>query len=272
MAFQGIPGSFSNMAATALYGDDFDPIHTTRFRDVFEAVSTGNAQYGVVPIENALAGSVLENSDLLREYNCWICREYYCPVHLCLLSKGSLSDIRLVFSHPKAIEQCSHFLETNPQIQAVVWSDTATAAQHVAAQDDRALAAFASEQASTIYSLPICERTVQNHQHNATRFISITANQIECPAATKCSAIVTLQHQPGSLHAFLGAVAALGLNLTKIESRPIIGKPFEYAFHIDLEKPADCSIDLDQTVMKLAKNALDFRLLGLYTTHSVTHF
>lgn len=264
MAFQGIAGSFSSVAAHALFGADITPIHTKRFRDIFALVSSGEASFGVVPLENALAGSLQENTDLLRESRCWICAEYYCHVALALLSKGTGSDIRLVFSHPKAFEQCSVFLDQNPQIRAVVWSDTATAAQHVAAQDDPSLAAIASEEAAKIYSLPIRNKAIQNDQYNATRFIAICAAPIECPSATKASLLVTLPHQPGSLSEFLAEVASHNLNITRIESRPILGKPFENAFLIDLEQSSNSPTPLAQIIPIVERKAQNMRVLGLY--------
>jgi len=264
VAFQGILGSFSGIAATALFGDEFIPMHTKRFRDIFSLVSSGEATYGVVPLENALAGSLQENADLLREFNCWICAEYYCPVSLALLSTGTIDEIRLVFSHPKAFEQCSSFLEINPHIRAVVWSDTATAAQHVATQNDPSLAAIASEQAASIYSLPVRARGIQNHPNNSTRFIAISSSQIAQPTATKCSIIATLPHRPGSLASFLNEIASHALNITKIESRPIIGRLFENTFLLDLEKTAESKGDLQQTISSLASHTEELRLLGMY--------
>jgi chorismate mutase/prephenate dehydratase len=269
VAFQGILGSFGSMSARALFGTDITSLYCDKFRKVFDAVASGDATYGVIPLENALAGSLQENTDLLREYSCWICAEYYCPVTLNLLGKGTRDEVRLVFSHPKAFEQCSKFLQANPQIQAVVWSDTARAAQHVANQDDPSLAAIASDQAGAVYGLPILERCIQNHKLNATRFIAISAKPIDCPNATKCSMVVMLAHQPGSLATFLTELAALGLNVTKIESRPIVGKPFETSFHIDLEKTASSRIHLAQIASELKGKTQDIRILGLYMAQQI---
>ena len=269
VAFQGILGSFGSMTAKALFGSDITSLNCDKFRKVFDAVTSGQATYGVIPVENALAGSLQENADLLREYSCWICAEYYCPVALHLLGKGTRDEVRLVFSHPKAFEQCSKFLERNPQIQAVAWSDTARAAQHVANQDDPSLAALASDQAGSVYGLPVLERCVQNHKLNATRFIAISAQPIDCPNATKCSLIVMLPHLPGSLAGFLSELATLGLNVTRIESRPIIGKPFETAFHIDLEKTPSSRLHLAQITQLLKDKVVDIRVLGLYMAQPI---
>ena len=268
VAYQGIVGSFSSMAARALYGEAFTPIQTARFRDIFEAVKLGNASFGVIPIENALAGSVHENYDLLQEYDLHIIAEYVCPVHLHLMGHGSLSTITRVLSHPKALEQCSHFLELHPTITAVVCSDTAGAALQVARIKDPYSAAIASDEASTTYRLPIIQRTIQNHVTNSTRFVSIASHPAECPAPTKGSIVVSLPHEPGSLHKLLSEIAALSLNLTKIESRPILGKPFEYAFHIDLECNEASSEKLRDGLARIEEYAATYRLLGLYQARS----
>lgn len=268
VAYQGIVGSFSSMAARALYGQDFAPIQTARFRDIFEAVKLGNANFGVIPIENALAGSVHENYDLLQEYELSIVAEYLCPVHLHLMGHGSLTTITRVLSHPKALEQCSHFLELHPTITAVVCSDTAGAAFQVARIKDPYSAAIASEEASVTYRLPIIQRTIQNHVTNATRFVAIASKAADCPSPTKSSIVVSLPHEPGSLHKLLSEIASLSLNLTKIESRPILGKPFEYAFHIDLECGEGASARLLEGLARIERYAATYRLLGLYEARS----
>jgi chorismate mutase/prephenate dehydratase len=264
VAYQGIIGSFSSMAARALYGEDFTPIQTSRFRDIFEAIDQGNADYGVIPLENALAGSVHENYDLLQEYECYVVAEHFCPVHLHLMGHGTLASITRVLSHPKALEQCSRFLEIHSTITAVVCSDTAGAALQVARIKDPYSAAIASEEAATTYRLPIIQRSIQNHITNATRFVAIAKSPLQCASPTKCSVVVSLPHEPGSLHKLLGHIASLSLNITKIESRPILGKPFEYAFHMDLECSPDLSPKLQEGLTRIEQYASTFRLLGVY--------
>jgi prephenate dehydratase len=256
------------MAARALYGPDLIPLQTTRFREIFEHITHGRADVGVVPIENALAGSVHENYDLMQEYQCFVIDEYYCPVHLHLMGTGPASAITRAFSHPKALEQCSTFLESNPQITAVVCSDTAGAALQVAESKDPTNAAIASEEAAQVHGLPIIQRSIQNHKTNATRFIAIAAHAAQCGSPTKSSIVVSLPHQPGSLHKLLGLIAELDINLTKIESRPVAGKPFEYAFHIDIACNEGESERLIQAVSRVHNYARDFRQLGLYRSRS----
>ena len=264
VAYQGIIGSFSSMAARALYGSDLDLLHTTRFRDIFEHVVNNRADVGVVPLENALAGSVHENYDLLQEYNCYIIAEYYCPVHLHLLALERSSTLTQVLSHPKALEQCSQFFERNPAIQPGVFSDTAGAALHVASTKDPSIGAIASEEAARTYGLTIVEHCVQNHQTNSTRFVAISSKPATLTTPNKCSIVVRLPHQPGSLYRLLGEIAALSVNVTKIESRPILGMPFEYAFHIDLQLIDNSTTHLTDTLSRVEQRASHYRLLGLY--------
>jgi prephenate dehydratase len=264
VVFQGFPGSFSSMAARSLYGADIHSIHAVQFREIFDRVVDGSADVGVVPIENAVAGSVHENFDLLEQYPCSIIAETYVPVQLHLMGLPSHAPITKVYSHPKALEQCSLFLERHPEIEAVVWSDTAGAAQCVAELGDPSAAAIASMEAATIHHLTIYEQSVQNHPNNSTRFVAISRNPTEEPHPTKCSLVVSLAHKPGSLYAILGEIAHLQLNLTKIESRPILGEPFSYSFHIDIECSPSQSSALKEATQRVARAAEKLKILGFY--------
>ncbi len=267
IAYQGISGSFSSMAARALYGNDIEPVQTKRFREIFEHVTSGTADAGVVPIENALAGSIHENYDLLSEFACSIVGEYYCPVQLHLLGISGgipLSSITRVVSHPKALEQCSNFFEEHPHLSPIVFSDTAGAALHIKEQRDTTLAAIASTEAAQHFGLSIIRDSIQNHAANATRFFAIAAKPREIPNPTKCSLELSLPHQPASLHKLLGEFAELSVNVTKIESRPIPGKPFEYTFHIDIE--SERPEILQEAAARAATRARDLRVLGFYRT------
>lgn len=266
VAFQGIPGSFSSMAASALFGSDSIAIHTKQFREIFERVMDGSANFGVVPIENALAGSVHENYDLLEEYPCSIVAETLVPVQLQLIAIPNAGSISKVYSHPKALEQCSTFFAKHPEIEAVVWSDTAGAAEHVAKTGDPALAAIASEEAAAIYGLRTLKCSIQNHPNNATRFVAIAKDPGDEVHPTKCSLVISLAHKPGSLFAILREVSELGLNLTKIESRPIVGSPFSYSFHIDIECLPDQSETLRDAARRISKNVEKLKNLGFYTS------
>jgi prephenate dehydratase len=263
------------MAARALFGHDIVAINTRRFREIFEEVSSGHADFGVVPLENALAGSVHENFDLLASFDCPIVAEYYCPVELHLMVKrkhggciASLADLKTVASHAKALEQCSQFIERHTQLGQLVQSDTAGAAQLVAQSDDLSLAAIASEEAAQVFDLEIIERSIQNHATNMTRFVAISKTNTPLAPANKGSVMFTLLHQPGSLYQLLGVLADTGLNLTKIESRPILGMPFEYTFYADIEQSSNARGNLSETIQKLRPFTVDLRVLGTYAAQS----
>jgi len=269
VAFQGIPGSFSSMAARAIFGNHISSIHTQQFREIFDCVADDRADFGVVPIENAVAGSVHENYDLLGQYSCAIVGEVQIPVQLHLMGvpaseNGNSRKTLKVYSHPKALEQCSLFFDHHPEIEAVVWSDTAGAAKHVSTTGDPAIAAIASQEAATLYGLQIIERSLQNHPDNSTRFVAISKQPQPELHPTKCSLIVSLTHKPGSLYAILGEIAQLGLNLTKLESRPILGAPFSYSFHMDIECPEGASESLKAVVERISKTAEKAKILGFY--------
>ncbi len=266
MAFQGVPGSFSSMAARALFGSDTSAIHTQQFRDIFERVMDGSANFGVVPIENAVAGSVHENYDLLEEYSCSVVAETQIPVQLHLMAISHEGYLSKVYSHPKALEQCSAFFAKHPEIEATVWSDTAGAAQHVAKLKDPSLAAIASEEAATIHGLRVLKHSIQNHPNNSTRFVAIAREPHGETNPTKCSLVISLAHKPGSLFAILKEIAELGLNLTKIESRPILGAPFSYSFHIDIECLSDRSTALQEATRRISLHAEQLKILGFYCT------
>lgn len=267
VVFQGLSGSFSSMAARLLYGSEIHSLHTVRFRDIFDRVMDGAADIGIVPIENAVAGSVHENYDLLAEYPCSIVAETFVSVQLHLLGTRSAAQLSKVYSHPKALEQCSLFFERHPHLEGVVWSDTAGAAKHIATLADPSVGAIASEEAANLHSLAIVKRSIQNHLNNSTRFVAISKTPTCEHAPTKCSLIAWLANKPGALHALVHEVAQLQLNLTKIESRPVVGAPFSYSFHIDIECTEDQSSVLREVPHRIAQVAERLKVLGLYRAH-----
>lgn len=266
VAYQGIRGSFSSMAATALFGPGLEPIQTIRFRDIFGHVVSGQADIGVVPLENAIAGSVHENYDLLGEFPVSIIAEAYLPVelHLMSLPGSDLGRIQQVLSHPKALEQCSKFLEERPSLSQVIYSDTAGAAFEVRRRGDASLAAIASEDAAREHGLQVIASSIQNHALNATRFVAISATPNAEAKVDKCSLLFTLPHRPGSLAQILAGVAELEGNITKIESRPMPGKPFEYAFYVDILAPQGRDDCISRCVGAISDNAASCRVLGRY--------
>ena len=268
IAYQGIPGSFSCATAERIFGREIQRLETITFRDLFEHVRSGRADFGVVPLENSLAGSVHENYDLMAEFDCRIVAEYYTPVQLHLLvASAATTDIRTierVFSHPKALEQCSAFFEQNRHCTQVGWSDTAGAAHHIKETGEQNVAAIASREAAEFYGLHILRPTIQNHTRNITRFVAIARSQEPIQNPTKASLLLTLRHEPGSLVAVLQTIASYGINLTKIESRPIEGRYFEYLFTLDCEVADGNSTALVEMIPGITPHCLSCRVLGLY--------
>jgi chorismate mutase/prephenate dehydratase len=265
VAYLGIPGSYSYAAAEALFeGQEASFEGMASFRDIFEAISHDEADYGAIPIENTLAGSIYDNYDLLDTHKLNVVGEYYLQVSHCLLGvKGaSVEHIRRVHSHQKALEQCTNFFKEHPEIEQFPVSDTAAAAKLVAEQNDPTVAAIASAQAGDMYDLEVLKRKLEDNPHNVTLFLLISKHDDAPKDADKCSVILRVPHKPGSLYKTFGILANNGCNVTKIESRPMVGKPFEYIFYLDFQYNAATAIS--DILAELRKIALEIKPLGLY--------
>ncbi len=267
VSYQGIPGSFSHMTACTLFGAGAQLFGTSQFREIFERVSAGIDDAGVVPLENTLAGSVYENYDLLLHHPLQITAEHYLRVeHHLLALPGKSGDERIrclsrVFSHQKALEQCQLLFREFSHLECSVHNDTAGAAKLVVDRADSSLAAIASEEAAKLYGLQILRRNVEDDPHNFTRFVVVSRAAVRVVDANKCSIIFSLRHQPGSLVRVLDVLSRRGLNLTKIESRPIAGKLFEYNFYADFEFAAG---QAEAALEEISANTQSLQVLGLY--------
>lgn len=264
VACAGVFGSNAQMACDRLL--PLSQIHyVTGFRTVFDAVESGECEFGVLPIENSSNGSVKEVYDLLEERNCYIVRGTKMWIsHDLLVKKGTqLSDIHTIISHPQALGQCSHFLEGLGGVTLRSYDNTARAAQLVAASDDPGVAAIAAPQCAELYNLAPLQRNIQNSDNNYTRFICISKYFDVYPGANKISVVTTATHAPGGLGALLTKFANIGTNLTKLESRPIVGHNFEFLFYLDLEGSlADPKVL--SVLAELHATQDKFRLLGNY--------
>lgn len=271
IGYLGIVGSHSYNAAFSYFSGKGKFVGAHSFSEVFDGVTSGKTKYGVVPIENTLAGSIYENYDLLDKNSLNIVGEYYLRVKNCLAvyldAKStvdtSLKSIKKVYSHPKALEQCTDFFKKHPWIEACPHTDTAHAARFVSQQKDPTLAAIASRQAVDIYGLATIDLNPDDAPHNYTRFLVITKDQGDTSQSNKCSLIVRIPHVLGSFHKTLGVLEDHGCNLMKIESRPIKGKPFEYAFYLDFHYDASIH-DIDKIIADLDKVVSMVKILGLY--------
>ncbi len=238
IAIQGEPGSFSHEAALKLVpGAEIVPCEISR--EVFAALDSGAVDAAVIPIENSLAGSVLEHYDLLLKHDVKVVRETLVRIrhNLIGIEGASIGEIDRVFSHPVALAQCRRFLAEHPRMKAIAFYDTAGSVKQLAELRDKHAAAIASEAAATHYGAQILAGGIEDNPENYTRFFLVwPSGEAETDAgANKMSIAFTLENRPGSLVAALSALSAQGTNLTKIESRPVEGKPWEYVFYVDCQ-------------------------------------
>ena len=237
VVFQGVEGAYSYGAMRAYYEDDIKSYHVKTFRNAMEEVAAGNADYAVLPIENSTAGIVADIYDLLTEYKLFIVGEQILPVeHVLLgLSDAQLSDISCIYSHPQGIAQCKAYLEEHPAWKTVEVSNTAAAAKKVSEEKEKTHAAIASRDAGELYGLRILAENICRNDRNVTRFIILGRTPVYEKNASKISVCFEARHESGTLYNVLSHIIYNGLNMTKIESRPIPGKTWEYRFFIDFE-------------------------------------
>ena len=238
IAIQGEPGSFSHEAALKLVpGGTIVPC--TLSAEVFAALAEGRVGAAVIPIENSLAGSVSEHFDLLLAHDVKVERETLLRIHhnLIAISGATTGEIDRVFSHPVALAQCRRFLAEHPRMEAFASYDTAGSVKQLVELRDRHAGAIASEAAAEYYGAAILQAGIEDNPENFTRFFLVrrAAESVADPQSNKISLAFSVENRPGSLVAVLNELAALGTNLTKIESRPVHGKPWEYIFYVDCQ-------------------------------------
>jgi chorismate mutase/prephenate dehydratase len=263
VACQGIAGAYSHLAAGRLFHEP-QVVFLRSFEAVFRAVERGLCPYGVLPIENSSFGSVTRVYDLLKLHDCRIVRSLRLPIDHCLLSRANaLSEVREIFSHEQALGQCSGFLAAHSNITVTVCENTAVAARMAAAPGNEATAAISSAECAALYGLQLLRKRIQNVQNNETRFICIAQNASIPPGANRCSVLLSLPHHSGSLSALLQLPACLGVNLTKLETRPVPGKEFEFLFYLDFETDASQpeAADFLEQMQELSE---EFTFLGSY--------
>lgn len=264
IAFQGEPGAFSEEAALRFLGPAIVTVPRPTFDATFRALAEGAADALLVPIENSLAGSVLRVYELLLESDLWMAAETILPIehHLIGCVGSSLSEIRSIESHPMALAQCERFISAHPGWKRIPVEDTAGSVRDVVARGDRTRSAVAGRRAAEIYGGTILASDIQDNAENFTRFVLLIPQHETAPAADKTTLAVRLAHRPGALLAALEPFARRGMNLLKIESRPIHGCPWEYQFFLDVEVP---SLDrLEDALAELRGSAQDVRQLGVY--------
>jgi prephenate dehydratase len=266
VAIQGEAGSFSHAAAVRLHGPKIRLVPRPDFEGVFQAVASGEAARGIVPIENSLAGSVRETYDYLGSHPYPIVAEVHLRIRHCLIARPgtSLADVRRVASHPMALAQCHRFFAARPDVVAVQSYDTAGGVRDLMASRLPADAVIAAALAAETYGAVILARDLEDHSENYTRFLAVALEPAppKPGAPAKVSLLFTLPDVPGALNRALGALASCGLNLTKIESRPIAGRPWEYMFYVDLRDTPDGRAA--EGLASLKEHVSEFRVLGVY--------
>ncbi len=270
VAFQGKRGAYSETAVRRFFqSDEVDAVEHDSFSDVFESVLRGKYQYGIVPLENSLAGSVHENYDLFLQYpDVNICGEIKIRIvhSLIGLQEASIDSITHVFSHPQGLLQCAKFLDTHPEWIRMPYYDTAGSVEHIDKLGDLGNAAIAGAESCAIYGLKILREGIETNPNNYTRFVILARSEhakIELP--TKGAVVFAVPDRSGALLKGMRILADHRLNLTKIESRPIMGKPWRYMFYVDIDIP-DPPDRFFEALDELREQTDSFRILGLYHT------
>ena len=265
VACQGVEGAYSQQACDKLFALP-DIMYFKRFEGVFQAIEGGLCRYGVLPIENSSYGSVTEVYDLMRKYRFSIVRSVRLKIDHRLLAKPGvrLENVREIISHEQAIGQCGEFLKGLKDVKVTVCENTAMAAQMVSRSERMDIAAISSPACAPLYGLSVLRSEVSNSDSNFTRFICISKKLEIYPGADKTSLMLVLPHRPGALYQILGRFYALGMNLIKLESRPLPDREFEFMFYFDLETSV-YSDEFIRLVDDLDAICEEFQYLGSYS-------
>ncbi len=262
--YQGEPGAYADQAAALFFGEDIPRDHVRTWEEIFLALKEGRADYGVVPIENSSTGSINPIYDLLARYGAHIVGEQIVKVDHCLMApKGATPDsITDVYSHEQGLSQCEDYLKTHPWERHAMLN-TAAAAKFVAQSADPSRAAIGSKRAAALYGLDILAENINFNGSNSTRFVVVSPVMERRAGADKISALFTLPHKSGTLHRILSVFSVAGLNLMKLESRPVAGRNWEYLFFLDFSGDLDAP-EMDGIIRELTQTADGFRVLGNY--------
>ncbi len=264
VACQGVEGAYQQIAIDRIFRRAQIDYHDS-FQGVFDAVEKGSCQFGVLPVENSTAGSVNRVYDLMSSHEFHIVRSCRLKIehNLLALPTTKLENIRVVYSHEQAIQQCAEYLSQLPDVRVHLCENTAKAAERVARSGRPDVAAIASRDCAALYGLAILEHNVQDEGNNYTRFACIAKDLTIYPGADRSSLMVVLNHEPGALYKVLAKIYALDINLLKLESRPIPGRNFEFMFYFDVECPA-AAPQFIQLIDSLSDVCEECRYLGSY--------
>ena len=265
VGYSGIRGAYADMARNRYFGEQMQAVGYQGFEDVFAAVESGEIEFGVLPIENSYAGSVQQVYDLLEKYDVAITGEQLIHIsHALLCVPGaSIDDIEEVYSHDQGLMQCAEFLDHYPQWRRIPYYNTAASAEYVSKTGDPSKAAIASEYAGKIYGLEPLEKNINTSGENTTRFIMIGRTEKADGSGNKASISFVLEHKPGALAYILNVFAERGLNMVKIESRPLKHRTFEYRFYVDFAGD-ELQEQIEKAIDGISRYCSQLKLLGIY--------
>lgn len=268
VVYQGEPGAYSEMAARDYFGKNVRSKGLYQFHDVFEALNNQQAYYAILPIENSSTGGIRQVYDLLALYDFYIVGETTVSVqhNLMALPGTKLEDIKCVYSHEQGLFQCEEYLNQHPEWKKVPQADTAGSAKMVSESQDRTKAAICSSLAAKIYGLDILETNINTNQNNTTRFVVISKNMELKEDNDKICISITTHHQSGSLHKVLTLFALYGLNLVRLESRPIQGRNWEYMFFIEFTGNL-LDEKMDSIFLQLSKSVNNLKVFGNFKSN-----
>jgi prephenate dehydratase/chorismate mutase len=270
IAFQGAPGAFSEEAAVKLLGEEITLVPRPTFESLFSAIEDRSADHILAPIENSIAGFVHPSFDQLLDSKLYIIGEVIIPISHCLIGcpGASFETITAVESHPVALDQCRRFLAANPQIKRIAAEDTAGSVARVLAEGDPGRAAIAGKRAAEKYRGLILREHLEDSSENYTRFLLLSPEQNFAEDADQLSLVIELPHQPGALHDALEPFARRGIDLLKIEGRPVKGRPWEYCFYLDVRGSVN-QAEVVETLDELNHGRVETRILGAYRSAPV---
>ena len=271
VVFQGMPGAYSEQAIKKFFTKSYKTIPKKDFRSAFIAVEKGDVDFGIIPIENSMAGSIHENYDWLRKKKVKIVGEIVLKVKHHLLAKpgAKISSIKKVYSHPQALAQCQSYLRRLKGVEPISYFDTAGSARFIESQDSLEVASIASAEAAKVYGLKILESGIEDHVENYTRFLALAAldyspsYKIGSRSKYKTSIVFALKNIPGCLHKCLSVFTIRDIDLTKIESRPLPGSIWQYLFYVDLAGYVE-EEKISNALKHLQEITKFFKLLGSY--------
>lgn len=268
VAIQGTKASFHEEAAFKFFGEEIETLECESFKKTCELLKQQKADYVVMAIENSIAGSLLPNYTLLRDFRFQIIGEVYLNIqlHLMALPGTKFSEIRFAESHPIAIRQCGDFLEENPQVKVSEGMDTASCAQKIKEQNLKDTAAIANHLAAKLHGLEILERRIETNKKNYTRFLILSNNAVDRKEINKASLSFQTGNGVGELAKVLTCFAEQNINLSKIQSMPVLGRRNEYEFYVDIEW--DKAAQYDLAIRKVLKHTINFNIMGEYVKNS----